>query len=160
MILKSLDTKGTGRTALFAGSFNPFTRGHQDVVERGLAIFDRVVVAIGVNPLKPATDAVSAANLAAVSELYRDDDRVDVTTFDCLAVDFARRVGADVLLRGVRSVADFEYERQMADVNRRLAGIDTVVLFTDPRYGSISSSMVRELQGYGVDVSPFLPEIK
>ena len=146
------------RTALMPGSFNPFTRGHASIVERGLALFDRIVIAIGHNASKEDEAAAVAARIADIQRLYKDEPRVKVTSFDGLVVDAAAQAGACALLKGVRSVADFEYERQMADVNRRLSGIETVLLYSLPEYSSISSSMVRELQRYGVDVSEFLPQ--
>lgn len=148
--------KSNKRTALFAGSFNPFTAGHADIVARGLELFDRIVIGIGVNASKP--DGGDNDRLAAVAELYAAEPRVEVRTFSGLTVDFASVVGADVLLRGVRSVKDFEYERDMADINMRLSGIDTVLLFSRPELAAVSSSLVRELQAYGADVSQFLPK--
>ncbi len=142
-------------TAFFSGSFNPFTVGHKDVVDRALAIFDRVVIGIGHNASKPLDTA--GQSLAEIERIYEANDRVEPMIFDGLAVDAAKEVGACAIIKGVRSVADFEYERQMAEVNRRLSGIETVVMFADPALSSVSSSIVRELAGYGVDVSGFLP---
>ncbi len=144
------------KKALFPGSFNPFTRGHQSIVERGLRLFDHIVVGVGRNTAKPTDDAeVCAQTIAA---LYADNPRVSVQVYDTLTVDFARQIGADFLLRGVRTLADFDYELQMADVNRLLAGIETVVLFADADKVEISSSLVRELQRFGKDISDYLPE--
>ncbi|MCM1068238.1 MAG: pantetheine-phosphate adenylyltransferase [Muribaculaceae bacterium] len=142
-----------GRTALFAGSFNPFTRGHADIVARGLEIFDRIVIGVGVNADKAGGTDCSAA----IRELYADEPRVEVAVYSTLTADFAAELGASALLRGVRTVKDFEYERDLADINRQLSGIETVILFSRPEYAAISSSVVRELQCYGRDVSPFLP---
>lgn len=139
------------KRALFAGSFNPFTIGHADIVKRGLELFDEVVIAIGDNQDKPSADIDE--RLAAIRSIYKDESRVRVEVYHSLTVDFAREVGASALLRGVRSVADFEYERQMADANRALAGIETVVLFTRPELSYISSSLVRDLKKHGADVS-------
>lgn len=139
------------KRALFAGSFNPFTIGHADIVKRGLELFDEVVIAIGDNLEKPSSDIDE--RLAAIRSIYKDESRVRVEVYHSLTVDFAREVGASALLRGVRSVADFEYERQMADANRALAGIETVVLFTRPELSYISSSLVRDLKKHGADVS-------
>ena len=139
------------KRALFAGSFNPFTIGHADIVKRGLELFDEVVIAIGDNQDKPSADIDE--RLAAIRSIYKDESRVRVEVYHSLTVDFVREVGACVLLRGVRSVADFEYERQMADANRALAGIETVVLFTKPELSYISSSLVRDLKKHGADVS-------
>ena len=139
------------RIALFAGSFNPFTIGHADIVERGLTMFDEVVIAIGENQDKPSADI--DVRVQTIRNIYKDNARVRVEVYHSLTVDYAKQIGACALLRGVRSVADFEYERQMADANRALAGIETVVLFTRPELGYISSSLVRDLIKHGADVS-------
>ena len=144
------------KKALFPGSFNPFTRGHQSIVERGLRLFDHIVVGVGRNTAKPTDDAESCAQ--TIAALYADNPRVSVQVYDTLTVDFARQIGADFLLRGVRTLTDFDYELQMADVNRLLAGIETVVLFADADKVEISSSLVRELQRFGKDISDYLPE--
>ena len=139
------------RIALFAGSFNPFTIGHADIVERGLAMFDEVVIAIGENQDKPSADI--DVRVQTIRNIYKDNARVRVEVYHSLTVDYAKQIGACALLRGVRSVVDFEYERQMADANRALAGIETVVLFTRSELGYISSSLVRDLIKHGADVS-------
>lgn len=144
-------------TALFPGSFDPFTIGHANIVERGLEMFDEVVIGIGVNESKRAV-LETEKRLDAIRTLYKNNARVRVEAYTDLTIDLARRVGATHILRGLRSVRDFEYERDIAAMNKRLAGIDTVLLFTEPEYQSISSSVVRELIRYGKDVSQFLPE--
>ncbi|MCH5219384.1 MAG: pantetheine-phosphate adenylyltransferase [Muribaculaceae bacterium] len=143
------------RSAIFAGSFNPFTVGHASIVERGLALFDHIVIAIGVNAHKHHSDAVTQA--ANILQQYSGNSHVSVIVWPGLMVDLARQLDIHFFLRGVRSVADYEYERNMADVNRRLAGVETVLLFSLPEHGAISSSVVRELQSYGADVSDMLP---
>lgn len=153
MIHKSHDM----RIALFAGSFNPFTVGHMSVLRRGLELFDRVVVVIGLSDMKRADAEECDRRLATVRCQLADFDRVDVMTWTGLTVDAAREVGAKWLLRGVRSVADYEYERNLADINRVISGIDTVLLFAEPDVAMVSSSMVRELQRYGYDTSRFVP---
>lgn len=148
------------RTALFAGSFDPFTIGHASVVRRALAMFDRVIIAVGVNSAKSGP-ADADNRVEAIRRIYAalPQGRVEVLAYrDELTVQLARRIGADCLLRGVRSVKDFEYERDLADLNRRVGGIDTVLLFTLPEHAAISSSAVRELQSYGCDISQFLPQ--
>lgn len=147
--------KNNVRTGLFVGSFNPFTAGHADIARRALAIFDRLVIAVGVNPDKPADG--TAARLEAIRRIFAGQPRVEVTECRGLTAVMAAELGA-TLVRGARNVRDFEYERDMADVNRRLTGVDTVVLFASPEYGAVSSSLVRELQHYGADVSPFMPQ--
>lgn len=144
------------RTALFAGTFDPYTKGHHSIVQRALPLFDEVVVAVGRNIGKRCMLSVEE-RVAAIEKLYAGENRVRVCAYDGLTMDFAREVGATVLLRGVRSVKDFEYEREIADVNRKVGGIDTLLLVSEPEYASVSSSVVRELLEYGKDVTPLLP---
>lgn len=144
-------------TILFPGSFNPFTVGHQSLVERVLPLFDRVVIAMGVNSGKRYDYSV-AENIAAITRLYADEPKVKVISYEGLTVDACRREGARWMLRGVRSTVDFEYERNLADINRRISGIETLLLFTLAEYAAVSSSVVRELKAYGHDVSEFLPQ--
>lgn len=141
---------------LFPGSFDPFTLGHADIVARALELFDEVIVAVGQNEQKLGRRSVEE-RVEAISRLYRDDPRVRVMSYGGLTVDFAREQGATVIVRGIRTAADLDYELQMADVNRRLSGMETVFLPAKPELASLSSSVVRELQHFGHDVSPFLP---
>lgn len=143
------------RTALFAGSFNPFTLGHASLVERALPLFDRIVIALGQNADKPSARAEE--NLAKVKSLYAGEGKVEVLAYQGLTADLARSLGACCLLRGVRSVKDFEAETNLADINRRLCGIETLLLPTLPELAWVSSSLVRELESYGHDTTPFLP---
>ena len=145
------------RVAIFPGTFDPFTRGHYSVVRRALSMFDEVVIAIGINALKRPM-FTAEERVAMLEGLFADEPRVRVLSYSGLTVDVARECGAQFMLRGVRSVMDFEYERSIADVNREISGLETVMLFTEPVYAHISSSVVRELIGYGRDVSAFLPE--
>ncbi len=147
------------KTALFPGSFDPFTKGHADIVERALALFDEVIVAIGYNEQKAGWQSVDE-RLSAIRSLYADEARVKVMAYTGLTIDVVKETQATCLLRGVRSVKDYEYELQMADINRQLCGVETVLLFTRPEFASISSSVVRELAHFGRDVTPFLPEKK
>lgn len=144
-------------TVFFSGSFNPFTRGHASIVSRALTIFDKVVIGIGINAAKADSRQRAEDARARIMDIYRSDSRVEVATYSCLTVDAAAQHGAKALLRGVRSVADYEYERSMADLNRRLSGMETLLLFAEPELEYISSSAVRELQSYGRDVSDMLP---
>ena len=144
------------KTALFPGSFDPFTIGHHDIVVRGLQLFDEIVVAIGRNAQKPGHSSPEE-RLQAIQQVYADQPRVRVYIYEGLTIDFAQQVGASCILRGVRSVQDFEYERQIADANRQLSGIDTVLLYTRPEYAHISSSLVRELKSYNKDITDYLP---
>lgn len=142
---------------LFPGSFAPFTKGHQDIVLRALAFADEVVVAIGTNAEKDGLLSI-AERKERIERLFANEPRVSVAAYSGLTADYARQVGAQAILRGVRSMHDYEYERTLADVNRTLSGIDTILLLADPQLASISSSLVRELMAYGKDVSPFLPQ--
>lgn len=144
------------KTALFAGTFDPYTRGHHALVERALVLFDTVVVAVGRNLDKKCMFSIEE-RVSAIEKLYAGNERVKVAVYDTLTMDFAQSVGATALLRGVRSVKDFEYERDIADINLRLGGIDTVLLVSEPEYAAISSSVVRELMKYGKEVSELLP---
>lgn len=143
-------------TALFAGSFDPYTIGHHALVERALQMFDKVIIAVGCNSGKESGHTPEE-RVAAIAAHYTGNSRVEVRSYNGLTMDFAREVGATVLLRGVRNIKDFEYERELADVNRQIGGIDTVLLMSEPGYASVSSSVVRELMSYGKDVSKLLP---
>jgi pantetheine-phosphate adenylyltransferase len=144
------------KTALFPGSFDPFTKGHQNIVERALPLFDRLVIGIGRNTTKQ-TLYTPEERQQQIAALFANEPRIEVRIYDVLTVDFAMSVGAQYVLRGVRTMADFEYERTIADVNKRLAGLETVLLFADADTASISSSLVRELKAFGKDVTDFLP---
>ena len=143
------------RKAIFAGSFNPFTVGHASIVERGLQIFDEIIIVVGINALKTSENAEKLAQ--TIRKLYNNEPRITVLVWSGLMVELARELNVRFFLRGVRNVSDFEYERNMADINRRLSGIETVLLPSLPEYGYLSSSVVRELESYGVDVSDMVP---
>ena len=145
------------RIALFPGTFDPFTLGHQSLVKRVLTCADAVVIAIGINE-KKQTYYTLEQRVSAIRALYTEEPRVKVITYSGLTVDVAQQEQASFILRGVRSVIDFEYEKAIADVNRQLTGIETLLLFTEPAYAHISSSVVRELLHFGKDVSAFLPK--
>jgi pantetheine-phosphate adenylyltransferase len=149
--------KSPKRIALFPGTFDPFTMGHESLVRRGLTLVDEVVIAIGVNEAKQFYFPLDK-RLQMIRDLYQPEPRVRVESYDTLTVDFAREVGADFILRGIRTVADFEYEKTIAEMNRTLSGIETILLFTEPAHAHISSTIVRELLRYGCDVNSFLPE--
>lgn len=145
------------KTAIFAGSFDPFTKGHKNIVDRALnGVADRVVVVIGTNNAKRCMFTLEE-RVAAIKRAYSDNPRVAVSQWGGLITDLAKEMEADFLLRGVRSVKDFEYERDMAEINRKLTGIETVLLFSDPEYASVSSSVVRELLSFNKNVEQFLP---
>ncbi|MBO5053504.1 MAG: pantetheine-phosphate adenylyltransferase [Muribaculaceae bacterium] len=161
MTAKYLETCPCERVALMAGTFNPYTVGHDAIVRRGLQLFDRIIIAVGVNRLKVEADPSLAmdaeARAQAIRRCYAHVPRVKVIVSNGLTVDVAREHGARFLLRGVRSVKDFEYERDMADLNRQLDGLETVVLYAEPQMAAVSSSAVRDIAAYGHDVSQFLP---
>ncbi len=145
------------KRAIFPGTFDPFTIGHDSIVKRALTFMDEVVVGIGVNNNKHARFPAEK-RVAMVRGLYAGEKRVRVAAYSGLTVDFAREENARFILRGIRTVSDFEYEATLADINRKLAGIETILLFTEPGLASVSSTIVRELLHYGKDVSAFLPE--
>ncbi len=147
------------RIAIFPGSFDPFTIGHASIVQRGLPLFDEIVIGVGMNTSKRAL-LTPNERVRAIREIYADEPRVRVVGYNDLTVDLARREKAGFILRGLRSVKDFEYERDIANMNQRLTGVETVLLFTEPHYSSISSSVVRELISFGKDVTDFLPHKK
>ena len=142
--MSSIENK---RIALFPGTFDPFTIGHQSLVRRGLELVDEIVISIGIND-KKLTYFSLEKRMEAIWNLYKDNPRVKV----------AKEVGAGFILRGIRTVNDFEYEKTIADVNRKLTGIETFILFTEPEHTHISSSIVRELLRYGKDISQFVPK--
>ena len=141
--------------AFFPGSFNPFTAGHKSIVDRALKLFDGVVIGIGANIDKPGGDVEQ--RLAAIRAVYEDESRVEVLAYSGVTFEAAKNCGAKVILRGVRSVKDFEYERDMADANRALGGIETLCLFAEPEMAWISSSLVRDLEQYDVNTDKLLP---
>ena len=137
------------RTGIFVGTFDPFTIGHASIVRRVLPLFDRLVIGIGTNERKKCMLS-REERLDAITVLYREEPKITVKTYTDLAVDFARREGAQYIVKGVRTVADFEYERIQADINRRIGTIETLLLFADP-------SMVRELKNFNRDIKEFIP---
>ena len=144
------------RTAIFPGTFDPFTVGHDALVRRALDIVDELYIAIGINTGK-CTMLTLDERIERIAALYKDEPRVHVVNYEGLTTDFAQSVGAKFIIRGVRNTIDFEYERNIADVNRMLTDIDTILLISEPQYAAISSSMVRELSHFGKDVSAYLP---
>jgi pantetheine-phosphate adenylyltransferase len=144
------------RIALYAGSFDPPTVGHVDLVQRGLTLFDRVWVSVGHNPAKQGMFTPDE-RLAMFREAIGDHPEVGWSSFSGLVVDEARRLGATVLLRGFRGPADLELEGRNALGNRDLSGIETLFLVSDPRWAHVSSSLVREIAKLGGDVSRYVP---
>ncbi len=143
-------------TAVFPGSFDPFTVGHDAIVRRALPLFDKIIIGVGVNVRKQYLYSADK-RVEDIARLYAAEPKVEVKAYSGLLVDFARQEGARFIVKGVRSVKDFEYEREQADINLKIGGLDTLLLFSEPQYQSVSSSMVRELLHFGRDVSEFIP---
>jgi pantetheine-phosphate adenylyltransferase len=144
------------KRAIFPGSFDPFTIGHYSIVLRGLQIFDEIVIGIGTNQSKKTLFSVDK-RLDLIQQAFKNETRVKVMAYNSLTIDFAKSVDAHFALRGLRSVGDFEFERTIADTNRIISGLETVILFTESAYSHISSTVARELISFGKDISEFLP---
>lgn len=138
------------------GSFDPFTVGHAAIVRRALPLFDRIVIGVGVNERKRCMYSAQERT-ESIKALYAGEPKIEVRQYSDLTIDFARRERAHYIIKGVRSVKDFEYEREQADINLRIGGIDTLLLYAEPQFESVSSSLVRELVHFGKDASEFLP---
>ncbi len=146
------------RICLFPGSFDPITFGHVDVVKRVVPLFDEIVIGIGINSGKQPMFSLEQ-RLHWIGEIFKDIPTVKVSTYEGLTVDFCKKINARYILRGVRYVSDFEYEKGIADMNRILAGnIETLFLPCSPEYSTISSTLVRDVIRNGGDVSRFVPE--
>lgn len=145
------------KKAIFPGTFDPFTIGHHSLVKRSLELVDEIVIAIGQNEAKKSYFTLQE-RIDMIQSFYSEDTRIFVEAYDSLTVDFAKKVGANFILRGIRSVNDFEYEKTIADMNRKISGIETVILFTEPELTHVSSTIVRELLRFGYDVGQFVPE--
>ena len=144
------------RIAIFPGTFDPFTIGHDALVCRALNLVDELYIAIGINTEKRTMLSLEE-RIERIATLYKDEPRIHVVSYEGLTTDFAQSVGAKFIIRGVRNAIDFEYEKNIADINRMLTGIDTLLLISEPQHAAISSSMVRELAHFGKDVSKYLP---
>lgn len=145
------------KTGIFVGSFDPFTVGHDSILRRALPLFDKVVIGVGVNERKKYM-LCAEERTERIARLYANEPKIEVKAYSDLTIDFARREGAKYIIKGVRSVKDFEYEREQAAINRRLSSIETLLLFAEPELESISSSVVRELHNFGRDITEFLPK--
>lgn len=144
------------RIGIFAGSFDPFTIGHDDIVRRALTVVDELHILVGVNIEKQYFTAPDV-RVREIRQLYSDEPRIVVAMWEGLTAAYAREVGATVLIRGIRSVRDMEAERDMADTHLSHFGLDTIFLFTRPELACISSSRLRELSHFGEDISRYLP---
>ncbi|MBK0404712.1 pantetheine-phosphate adenylyltransferase [Adhaeribacter sp. BT258] len=145
------------RIAIFPGSFDPFTNGHLDVVQRGTELFDEIIIAIGNNSNKKRAWEVEQM-VAIIEDIFKDQPHISVQSYKGLTADFARNVGAKFLLRGLRNTTDFEYENTIAQANRHVnKDLETVFLITSPHLAAISSSIIREIHSYGGNVNDFIP---
>jgi len=142
--------------AIFPGSFDPITNGHLDVIRRGNKLFDHLIIAVGQNPGK-SEFFTKDERVEMIRQLVAELPRVTVENYDCLTVEFAKQKKAQVMLRGMRNLADVEYEFQLAMTNRTVAGIETVFVMTSEEYGYVNSTMVRQLALLGGDVSKLIP---
>jgi pantetheine-phosphate adenylyltransferase len=146
------------RVALFPGSFDPFTKGHEDIVLRGLELFDEIIIAIGYNSQKSVRYFDIELMLAHIRQTFAKYPNIRVEQFDELTAEFAKKNGAGFLLRGLRNTTDFEYENSIAQINRELVvELESVFLITSPEFAWISSSIIREVHKYKGDISNFIP---
>lgn len=146
------------RIALFPGSFDPFTKGHEDIVLRGLQLFDEIIIAIGYNSQKNQRYFEIDMMIGKIRETFKKYPNIKVAHFNELTAEYARQNGAQFLLRGIRNTTDFEYENSIAQVNRQLYNeLESVFLITSPQFAWISSSIIREVHKYKGEVGEFLP---
>lgn len=145
------------KIAVFAGSFDPITLGHEEIARRALTIFDKIIVAVGINGEKKSYFTLEQ-RIKFIQETFSDEPRISVETYNGLTVNFVQTIGATHLLRGLRSPTDFEFERVVAQANRQVSGIDTVFLISAPEFSHISSTVVRDFLRYGGDGTMFLPK--
>lgn len=144
------------RIAIFPGSFDPMTTGHLALLKRAVPLFDKIIIAIGVNLDKKSFYPIDQ-RVERIRKAVANIPQVDVETYDCLTTDFCHQKGASYILRGVRDNTDFAYEQKIADINRLIApDIETVILLADPQFAAISSSMVRELASFGKDINKYI----
>ncbi len=147
------------RICLFPGTFDPLTLGHVDIINRALPLFDKIVVGIGSNIAK-APMFSSEQRVAWIEEIYKNEPKVEAASYEGLTVNFCKKIGAQFILRGIRYVSDFEYEKTIADANRTLdSSIETIFLTGEPKYTSVASTIVRDIIRNRGDASHFLPEI-
>ena len=149
--------EGYMRIGVFTGTFDPFTIGHKSIVDRALPLFDKLIIAVALSNSKNTSSEIEK-RVDDIKSIYEGIDNIEVKSYSDLTIDMAKRENAQFIVRGVRSVIDFEYEREQADVNHLLSGIETILLFSEPNLSIVSSSMVRELKSFGKDVSDFLPK--
>jgi len=147
------------RICLFPGTFDPITLGHVDIITRALPLFDRIIVAFGINAGKAPMFSAAQRQLW-IEEIFKDEPRVSGAVYEGLTVDYCSEIGARFILRGIRYVSDFEYEKTIADANRAMdPGLETIFLTGEPKYTSVASTIVRDILRNGGNASPFIPEI-
>ena len=147
------------RIGLFPGTFDPLTLGHVDIINRAIPLFDKIIVGIGINTAK-APMFSPEQRLVWINEIYRDEERVEGAVYEGLTIDFCKKIGAQFILRGIRYVSDFEYEKTIADANRTMdKSIETIFLTGEPKYTSVASTIVRDIIRNNGDASHFLPEV-
>ena len=147
------------KIALFPGSFDPYTIGHHDILMRALPLFDKIVIALGINRNKKPYFPIEE-RLNSLQELYEGNPKIEIITYNTLTTDLAQTIGAQYIIRGVRNFSDYEYELTIADVNRKLTGIETILFFSKPELSHVSSSIVRELHSFGKNITEYLPTKK
>ena len=146
------------RICLFPGTFDPLTLGHVDIINRSVQLFDKIIVGIGINANKTPMFSTEQ-RLQWLKEIFKNEPKVEGAVYEGLTVNFCREIGAKFILRGIRYVSDFEYEKTIADANRTLDNsIETIFLTGEPKYTSVASTLVRDVLKNGGDVSQFLPE--
>lgn len=145
------------KIAIFPGTFDPFTKGHYSIVERAMTFMDELIIGVGINEAKRTWFPIEK-RVQMIQKLYENNPHIKVEAYQDITVDFAKEKKANFIIRGIRTVNDFEYEKTIADVNCKMSGIETILLFTEPELSCISSSIVRELLSYHKDVSSFLPD--
>jgi pantetheine-phosphate adenylyltransferase len=146
------------KIAVFPGSFDPFTVGHESVLSRALSLFDRIFVMVGINQSKNSFFTVEQRS-AMISKVFYDEPKVVVESYNGLTIDYCKKVGATHILRGLRTSADFEFERAIAQINKKMHySIETVFLLTMPEHTPVNSTIVRDILRYGGDVSQFIPK--
>lgn len=147
------------RICVFPGSFDPVTKGHIDIIQRSISLFDKLVIGVGINSNKQPMFSAEQ-RVGWIREIFQEDARVEVAAYEGLTVNFCKSVGADFILRGVRYVSDFEYEKAIADMNRMLEpGLETVFLTSSPEFSTVSSTLVRDVIRNNGRVDMFIPEV-
>ncbi len=146
------------KIAVFAGSFDPFTKGHESVVVRALPLFDKIIVAIGINTTKMSFLSIDERT-ELINNVFKSNSKIVIDSYEGLTVDYCKRVGANFMLRGIRTSSDFEYERAVAQMNKSmLPSVESIFLLTTPELTPVNSTIVRDILRYGGDVSQFLPD--